>query len=624
MSTLATLVVALTADAGKFEKDMDAAVKKSEGFSAKLGKAFSTVGKLAAGAAVGGIAALGAGLAFATKEAMEAQEVQAQLNAVLESTGGVAGVTADMANGLADKYSKITRFGDEAILSGENLLLTFTNIGSDVFPQATETMLNMSQALGTDLQSSATMLGKALQDPIMGVSALRRVGVNFSADQQEVIKNLVETGHAAEAQALILQELQTEFGGSAEAAGQTLGGQLDILKTSLSNVAESVGTALIPALTGFVTTGILPFVQEYGPILAAWLAEMLPIAIQTLSDFWTNVLQPAITTVWSWMSTVLIPFLQGTVFPWLQVNIPAALQTLSNFWTNVLKPAITTVWNWMSTVLIPFLVNTVFPWLQKNIPAALQTLSNFWTNVLKPAITTVWNWMSTVLIPFLVNTVFPWLQEKIPAALQTLSDFWTNVLKPAIEAVWAFIQDPLVPLFTALWDLLSVAGKVALEVLAGIWENVLKPALDTVWGFIQDNILPIFETLWSWLSEKLGPAADTLSTGPLAIMKGVFEGVRDAVQWVIDKIGILTSTLSNVTLPDWLQRHSPSPFEMTFIGAAAAIDELSRYSLPRLSMALNTVPSASTTNNYNLVIHTNSRSERIVDDFNSMRVWART
>src|SRR3990167_9378371 len=222
------------------------------------------VGALAAGVALGGLAA---GLTFAVKEAMEAQEVQAKLASVLKSTGGVAGVTAEMANNLADSLSGVTRFSDEAILTGENMLLTFTNIGKDVFPDATKVMLDMSTALGQDLQSSAVQLGKALQDPILGVTALRRVGVNFTEEQQEMIKSMVEAGDLMGAQTFILKELQTEFGGSAEAAGQTFAGQLDILRNSLSNVAESIGMTLLPIgqelLEKFILP-MLPTIKELG------------------------------------------------------------------------------------------------------------------------------------------------------------------------------------------------------------------------------------------------------------------------------------------------------------------------------------------------------------------------
>jgi hypothetical protein len=110
----------------------------------------------------------------------------------------------------------------------------------------------MSQALGQDLKSSAIQLGKALQDPIEGVTALRRVGVNFTDEQKNMIEALVKSGKLEEAQTFILKELQTEFGGSARAAGQTFAGQLEILKNGLGNVKETIGGPLLGVLGNLV------------------------------------------------------------------------------------------------------------------------------------------------------------------------------------------------------------------------------------------------------------------------------------------------------------------------------------------------------------------------------------
>ena len=109
-------------------------------------------------------------------------------------------------------------------------------------------------SLGQDVKSSAIQLGKALQDPILGVTALRRVGVNFSDAQQDVIKNLVETNQLGKAQALILKELQTEFGGSARAAGQTFSGQLTILQNTFGDLMEVVGQGVAESIAPFVKT----------------------------------------------------------------------------------------------------------------------------------------------------------------------------------------------------------------------------------------------------------------------------------------------------------------------------------------------------------------------------------
>lgn len=204
--------------------------------------AFKTMATVGTAAFVG----VAGAIALSVKEAAESDKIHSQLNAVLKSTGSIAGVTADQAIKLAESLKKVTIYDDDAILSGENLLLTFTNIGKDVFPEATQTMLDMSAALGQDLKSSAMQLGKALQDPIQGVAALRRVGVNFSDAQIDVITKLVETGQEMEAQKYILKELNTEFGGSSEI--NDFGDRMEKLKQSVGDAEKAIGHALIPVL----------------------------------------------------------------------------------------------------------------------------------------------------------------------------------------------------------------------------------------------------------------------------------------------------------------------------------------------------------------------------------------
>lgn len=178
----------------------------------------------------------------------DSQKVMAQTEAVLRSTKGAAGVTAEEISNLAGRLQRMTGISDETVQSAENMLLTFTNIGSKVFPDATKTVLDMSVALGQDTKNSAIQLGKALNDPINGVTALRRVGVTFTESQKEQIRAFQESGQLMEAQKLVLKELQTEFGGSAEAAGKTFAGQLSILKESVGNLEEKFGELLANAI----------------------------------------------------------------------------------------------------------------------------------------------------------------------------------------------------------------------------------------------------------------------------------------------------------------------------------------------------------------------------------------
>jgi hypothetical protein len=219
------------------------------------------MGKMSKAAGVAGLAIAG-GLAVAAKvgfsELMAGQAVAAQTEAVLKSTGGAANVTAAGLDRMALSMLKKTGVDDEAIKTGANLLLTFTNIrnetgkGNRIFDQTTQTMLDMSTALGQDAKQSAIQLGKALNDPIRGVTALQRVGVTFTAAQKEQIKALVESGNVMGAQKLVLAELNKEFGGSAEAAGKTLAGQLNVAKESFSNLMAEIVGAVLPAFEEFV------------------------------------------------------------------------------------------------------------------------------------------------------------------------------------------------------------------------------------------------------------------------------------------------------------------------------------------------------------------------------------
>lgn len=222
---------------------------KVEGF----GKVFAGVGaKIASGiVAFGAFRAVTGFIGDAVSEAANGQKEFDQLGAVLKSTGGAAGVTAKQAEDLATSLQSVTTYSDQAVLGAENLLLTFTNIGKDVFPQATQTVLDMSTAMGQDLKSSALQLGKALQDPVLGITALHDVGVNFTAQQVEQVKAMVAVGDTAGAQKLILAELNKEFGGSAQAAAKGYTGQVKQLTNQYNDLKEAIGTAALPALTDF-------------------------------------------------------------------------------------------------------------------------------------------------------------------------------------------------------------------------------------------------------------------------------------------------------------------------------------------------------------------------------------
>jgi hypothetical protein len=257
---LSILVTANTAQATAALTGVQAEMTATEKRSHALGKAAGTLGLVMAGG-------LALGIRAGFKEMQDSAKVSAQTEAVLKSTGGTANVTAGHIDKLASSLLKKSGIDDEVIKSGENMLLTFTNIrneagkGNDVFDQATKTLVDMAVALGKDPKTAAIQLGKALQDPIKGISALHRVGVQFTDGQKAQIKAMVDAGDRMGAQKVILKELNKEFGGSAEAAGKTLPGQLSRLSETFKNLAASVTEAMIPSLLAVV--GPLQTVAQY-------------------------------------------------------------------------------------------------------------------------------------------------------------------------------------------------------------------------------------------------------------------------------------------------------------------------------------------------------------------------
>src|SRR3990167_2188992 len=271
---------------------------------------------------------------------MESAKVIAQTGAVLKSTGGAANVTAKHVSDLSGKLLKLSGVDDEAIQSGQNLLLTFTKIrnevgkGNDIYDQATMATLNLSVAMKKDMSSSAILVGKALNDPIKGMSALSRAGIQFTEEQKKTIKALVASGDAMGAQKMILKELETQFGGSAEAAGKTLPGQLSIAKESFANVSGQIVTAMLPALTKLLQgfSDFLVWAQANWPkfrdtVVAVF--DRIRAVTQQVIDYYQKNVQPAVEKVLAAISFLWEKF-GGTITTVVKIAFESALTIIRN------------------------------------------------------------------------------------------------------------------------------------------------------------------------------------------------------------------------------------------------------------------------------------------------------
>jgi hypothetical protein len=211
-----------------------------------LGKNVSKVG-------VAFSAAFTAPFLLIAKNAVEAFDVQAkavaQVEAGLKSTGEAAGFTSKELQKMASELQSKTLFGDEQILKDATAqLLTFTNIAGEQFARTQKAALDLATRLDGDLKGASIQLGKALNNPVKGLAALGRSGIQFSEDQKKVINELATTNRLAEAQTLILDELEKQYGGSAEAAARAGLGPLQQMQMAFGDLLEVIGAVIAEAL----------------------------------------------------------------------------------------------------------------------------------------------------------------------------------------------------------------------------------------------------------------------------------------------------------------------------------------------------------------------------------------
>lgn len=287
MATIGRLAIDLMARTQSLEQGLRTAGNRTSQFAHRANRDLAGIKPPAEGLFSGGlisglgkitVAAYGAKAAFdffgsAAADSLQAQKAERKLEQVFKSTGHAARLAADDVKRFASERQEITNFGDDVTIGAAAILGSFTNIKGGVFYEALTSAQDLAAFLDQDLNTSVIQIGKALNDPIRGIGSLSRAGIQFSEDQKKMIKSLVETGDTAKAQALILKELQTQFGGQAEAMRDGVsqlknawGDFKEELGKPVNFVAENALTPLVKTL-GQATTALNEFGTAYKDVI---------------------------------------------------------------------------------------------------------------------------------------------------------------------------------------------------------------------------------------------------------------------------------------------------------------------------------------------------------------------
>jgi hypothetical protein len=313
MAGIPKVRIQFDADFDELKKGVKGASNEVQSFGSKVGD-FSK--KAAAAFALAAVAATAFAVKFA-KDAIMAGEGAATANAriaQINESMGLFGETTEIVNknliAYAEQTARATGVDTNSIKATQAKLLTFKELAKTAnelggnFERTTKAAIDLGAAGFGTAETNAVALGKALNDPIKGISALTRNGITFSESEKERIKVLVESNKVGEAQIMILSAIETQVGGTAEATANAT----DRMRVGFTQVQERVGLALLPVLekfTSFMLDKLFPAFEKY-----------VAPAVQKLVGLFSNNpggLGNSLSNIFNLIKGIVLPIFEGLV-----------------------------------------------------------------------------------------------------------------------------------------------------------------------------------------------------------------------------------------------------------------------------------------------------------------------
>ena len=441
---------------------------QADGAFAKTGAALDS---LAGPAKAVMLAIGGAGLA-AAKNAAGSAKANKKLAASFKAVGYPENAKAAMA--YAESMQHVVGISDEEIQATMHKLAAFDSVAKsqDLMGRATMAAADMSAAGFGTMDSAATALGKALQDPAKNLGALTRVGVTFTKGQKKQIDAMVEAGDTAGAQALIMKEVEGTFNGVAKDSASGT----EKMKLAWDEAAEAIGKSLVPALTTMleILTTVGNWVAEHSTaflILGAVIGGLATVLVVADAAFKAYALAVKIAGA----AMKLFGFIMKSSLGWIGLIIAAvvilAIVIIRNW--DTIKAATAAVWNWISGFLI-----------------------GLWNNI-KRVVSTIWN-----AITGIIKTAWEFIKRIFNSSpFQAILGF-LNTLKGWIGKAWEWIKTKI----NTVWDAIATIFSA-------------NP-FDAIKGFLED-VEKWFGDTWDWIEGKVSAVWDFVS--------GIVEDIKTAV-----------------------------------------------------------------------------------------------
>ena len=484
--------------------------------------AFMAIGAAATNLAGAALSKIGDFITGSIAEASEWNKVIAQTEAVVKSTGAAAGFTAQQFAEMAQDMSATAGnsiFSDDAILGAENVLATFTQIQGTSFKGATQAILDISQAMGTDLQSSALQVGKALNDPVAGISALSRVGVSFTEDQKALIKSMVEVGDVAGAQQVILAELGKEFGGSAAAAVDTFAGQQVVLSEQFKDVQQSLGESLMPVLMRFGA-----FAQEVA-------VPAVQDLVNVLINFIDGVDWPGVMNSIGGVTDALYDFIYGTDWQGVMAQMSAGFDAVARF-VEPVTLALQNLWAVAEPVTMA-MYNAITKQLAspESQAALTQTgvIFRLLGDILMSVVAIAIDGMRVSFLSFYQTfaMVWPYVQTALNLWMQLMAPFQTLVVGVLTAISMALRGD-----FAGAWDTVKTAITTFLTTIntaVSSWATSVVQTVTAVAGQLVSAAISVGSSIASGIAQGIANGASAIVSAAKSAAQSALDAAKAAL-----------------------------------------------------------------------------------------------
>ncbi len=230
-SFLGELLVKITGSNVEFDQSIDKSENKLKSFSDSAKTIGGTLTKFVT------LPLVGLGVA-ATKAFADSEDAEASFRASLMATGKQAEINVDNIKALTAEIQKNTVVEDDNALAALGMVQQLANLDENGLKAILPRLVDFSQAMKIDLNTAATMFGKAINGDTNSLGRFK-LGIDDTTDSSDRL-------------AAVIGFVDDKFKGYAETTAKLGSGPMKQLLNTLGDLAENFGAVILPVINDLI------------------------------------------------------------------------------------------------------------------------------------------------------------------------------------------------------------------------------------------------------------------------------------------------------------------------------------------------------------------------------------